>query len=108
MSILHFHGYPDPCWFRVSEHHAGAQNPSLPCGTVEAALLNYSAVYETAAKNGSDIKLLCLVESDHGVNVLGPDREYLVQRLLAGSSEGHILLGGKYLPMLKRQSVTSQ
>lgn len=108
MSILHFHGYPDPCWFRVSEHHAGARNPSLPCGTVEAALLNYSAVYETATKNGSDIKLLCLVESDHGVNVLGPDREYLVQRLLAGSSEGHILLGGKYLPMLKQQSVASQ
>ena len=92
----------------MSEHHAGAQNPSLPCGTVEAALLNYSAVYETATKNGSDIKLLCLVESDHGVNVLGPDREYLVQRLHAGSSEGHILLGGKYLPMLKRQSVASQ
>ena len=108
MSILHFHGYPDPCWFGVSEHHAGAQNPSLPCGTVEAALLNYSAVYETATRNGSDIKLLCLVESDHGVNVLGPDREYLVQRLLAGSSEGHILLGGKYLPMLKRQAVASQ
>jgi len=108
MSILHFHGYPDPCWFGVSEHHAGARNPSLPCGTVEAALLNYSAVYETAIKNGSDIKLLCLVESDHGVNVLGPDREYLVQRLLAGSSEGHILLGGKYLPMLKQQSVASQ
>ena len=108
MSILHFHGYPDPCWFGVSEHHAGARNPSLPCGTVEAALLNYSAVYETATKNGSDIKLLCLVESDHGVNVLGPDREYLVQRLLAGSSEGHILLGGKYLPMLKRQEVASQ
>ncbi len=108
MSILHFHGYPDPCWFGVSEHHAGARNPSLPCGTVEAALLNYSAVYETATKNGSDIKLLCLVESDHGVNVLGPDREYLVQRLLAGSSEGHILLGGKYLPMLKQQSVASQ
>lgn len=108
MSILHFHGYPDPCWFGVSEHHAGARNPSLPCGTVEAALLNYSAVYETATKNGSDIKLLCLVESDHGVNVLGPDREYLVQRLLAGSSEGHILLGGKYLPMLKQQSIASQ
>ena len=108
MSILHFHGYPDPCWFGVSEHHAGARNPSLPCGTVEAALLNYSAVYETATRNGSDIKLLCLVESDHGVNVLGPDREYLVRRLLAGSSEGHILLGGKYLPMLKRQAVASQ
>ena len=108
MSILHFHGYPDPSWFGASEHHAGARNPSLPCGTVEAALLNYSAVYETAARNGGDIKLLCLVESDHGVNVLGPDREYLVRRLLAGSSEGHILLGGKYLPMLKRQAVASQ
>ena len=108
MSIIHFHGYPDPCWFRVSEHHAGAHNPSLPCGTVEAALLNYSAVYETATNNGSDIKLLCLVESDHGVNVLGPDREYLVQRLIAGSNEGHILLGGKYLPMLKRQCAAAQ
>ncbi len=108
MSILHFHGYPDPCWFGVSEYHAGARNPSLPCGTVEAALLNYSAVYETAARDGADIKLLCLVESDHGVNVLGPDREYLVQRLLAGSSGGHILLGGKYLPMLKKQSVALQ
>ncbi|MCY4263114.1 MAG: non-ribosomal peptide synthase [Candidatus Dadabacteria bacterium] len=103
MCILHFHGYPDPCWFHASEHHAGALNPSLPCGTVEAALLNYSAVYETATKNGSDIKLLCLVESDHGVNVLGPDREYLVQRLIAGSNDGRILLGGKYLPMLKQQ-----
>lgn len=102
MSILHFHGYPDPCWFSGSEYHAGAKNPSLPCGTIEAALLNYSAVYETASENGSDIKLLCLVESDHGVNVMGPDVEYLVRRLKDGSSDGHILLGGKYLPKLKQ------
>ncbi len=107
MCILHFHGYPDPCWFLSSEHHEGAQNPSLPCGTAEAAILNYSAIYETASKNGGDIKLLCLVESDHGVNVLGPDREYLVKRLMAGSDNGHIILGGKYLPMLK-QSVASR
>ncbi len=107
MCILHFHGYPDPCWFLSSEHHEGAQNPSLPCGTVEAALLNYSAIYETASKNGEDMKLLCLVESDHGVNVLGPDREYLVKRLTDGSDAGHIILGGKYLPMLK-QSVASR
>ncbi len=108
MCILHFHGYPNPCWFQESEYHAGARNPSLPCGTTEAALLNYSAVYETANKNGNDIKLLCLVESDHGVNVLGPDRDYLVERLRAGSSEGHILLGGKYLSMLKRNVASQQ
>ena len=102
MPILHFHGYPDPNWFVGSEHHAGADNPSLPCGTVEAALLNYSAIYETANRNGTDLKLLCLVESDHGVNILGPDKKYIVERLMSGSDDGHILLGGKYLPGLKQ------
>lgn len=104
MTILHFHGYPDPCWFADGEYHAGEKNPSLPCGTVEAALLNYSSVYETADRNGDDIKLLCLVESDHGVNVLGSDREYLVRRLKDGSCDGSILLGGKYLPKLKQSA----
>jgi hypothetical protein len=101
MPIVHFHGYPDPEWFHTKEYHAGARNPSMPCGTVEAALLNYSGVYESANQNGNDMKLLCLVESDHGVNILGPNREYLIMRLTEGSGRGHILLGGKYLPLLK-------
>ncbi|NIP31264.1 MAG: non-ribosomal peptide synthase [Candidatus Dadabacteria bacterium] len=106
MPILHFHGYPDPNWFAESEHHAGANNPSLPCGTIEAALLNYSAIYETANKNGTDIKLLCLVESDHGVNILGPDKEYIIERLITGTDDGSIMLGGKYLPKLKEKAVS--
>jgi len=108
LPILHFHGYPDPSWFGNSEYYAGARNPSLPCGTVEAALLNYSAIYEVANANGDNIKMLCLVESDHGVNILGLDRDYLVHRLSEGVDEGHILLGGKYLPDLKKSSIPKE
>ena len=104
LPILHFHGYPDPAWFGRSEYFAGARNPSLPCGTVEAALLNFSAIYELANRNGESISMLCLVESDHGVNIIGLDRDYLVKRLSEGVSLGQISLGGKYLPHLKKSS----
>lgn len=102
--IVHFHGYPDPKWFNQNEYHIGAQNPSVPCGTIEAALLNFDGVYEMANANGNMMDLLCLVESDHGVNILGPKPEYIVSRLLEGSSSGDIMLGGRYLPELKRAS----
>ncbi|MEQ9619487.1 MAG: hypothetical protein RIG61_09975 [Deltaproteobacteria bacterium] len=108
LPILHFHGYPDPTWFGQSEYYSGARNPSLPCGTVEAALLNYSAIYEVANRNGEKIKMLCLVESDHGVNILGLDRDYLINRLSEGVDTGHIMLGGKYLPELKRSSLAHE
>jgi len=104
MPILHFHGYPDPNWFGKNEYHAGATNPSLPCGTVEAAILNYSAIYELASKNAGFANLLCLVESDHGVNILGPDREYIVERIKNGKANGMVLLGGTYLPSLKESA----
>ncbi|HEX3034236.1 MAG TPA: hypothetical protein VHT73_03760 [Thermodesulfobacteriota bacterium] len=104
MPIVHFHGYPNPEWFNTKECYAGAQNPSMPCGTIEAALLNYSGIYELANLNGGDMELLCLVEADHGVNILGPSSEYLVMRLMDGSGRGHILLGGKYLPLLRNNS----
>jgi hypothetical protein len=102
--IVHFHGYPDPRWFNQKEYHVGAQNPSMPCGTIEAALLNFSGIYEMAYENGDMMDLLCLVESDHGVNILGPKPDYLVSRLMEGSSAGDIMLGGRYLPELKRAS----
>lgn len=108
LPILHFHGYPDPGWFGESEYYAGARNPSLPCGTVEAALLNYSAIYELANRNGKGVKMLCLVESDHGVNILGLDRDYLVARLSEGVDKGHVTLGGKYLPELKKNALLSE
>lgn len=106
MPILHFHGYPNLHWFKQNECHAGATNPSMPCGTVEAALLNFSGVYELASQNGSDMNLLCLVESDHGVNILGPNKDYIVSRLMEGSEHGDILLGGKYLPSLKESEMS--
>ena len=108
MPILHFHGYPDPNWFAKNEFHAGATNPSLPCGTVEAAILNYSAIYELANNNTENASLLCLVESDHGVNILGPDKEYIVNRLKTGKASGEVVLGGKYLPSLKENTASSR
>ena len=76
----------------------------MPCGTIEAALLNYSGVYEMANKNGNLMNLVCLVESDHGVNIFGPKVDYLVDRLMEGSSKGDIMLGGRFLPELKKVS----
>ncbi|GJM17002.1 MAG: hypothetical protein DHS20C13_23290 [Thermodesulfobacteriota bacterium] len=104
LPILHFHGYPDPNWFRKGEYHSGANNPSLPCGTVEAALLNYSAIYELANNNGKGMKMLCLVESDHGVNIMGLDKDHIIKRLTDGVDKGHVKLGGTYLPDLKKFS----
>ncbi len=48
------------------------------------------------------------MESDHGVNILGLDRDYLVKRLSEGVDQGHILLGGKYLPKLKKTSLRAE
>jgi len=104
LPILHFHGYPDPNWFGKGEYHSGANNPSLPCGTVEAALLNYSAIYELANNNGKGMKMLCLVESDHGVNIMGLDKDHIIKRLTDGVDKGHVKLGGTYLPDLKKFS----
>ena len=104
LPILHFHGYPDPNWFGKSEYHSGANNPSLPCGTVEAALLNYSAIYELANNNGKGMKMVCLVESDHGVNIMGLDKDHIIERLRDGVDKGHVKLGGTYLPDLKKFS----
>lgn len=105
MPIAHFHGYPDPSWFQKNEYFIGAKNPSMPCGTIEAAVLNYSSIYNLANKNGrpGNLNLLCIVEPDHGVNILGINKEYLVKRLIEGAREKRISLGGKYLEHLRRE-----
>ena len=54
------------------------------------------------------MKMLCLVESDHGVNIMGLDRDYLVSRLSEGVDQGHVMLGGKYLPELKRDALVAE
>jgi hypothetical protein len=50
------------------------------------------------------MKMLCLVESDHGVNIMGMDRDYIIGRLSDGVDKGHVKLGGTYLPDLKQFS----
>ena len=50
------------------------------------------------------MKMLCLVESDHGVNIMGLDRDYIIERLSDGVDKGHVKLGGTYLPDLKKVS----
>ena len=70
---------------------------------MEAALLNYSGIYELGNKDVL-LKMFCLVESDHGVNILGIDKDYLVERLKEGVLSGDIHLGGKYLPALKEST----
>ena len=37
--------------------------------------------------NTDNASLLCLVESDHGVNILGPDKDYIVARLKSGKGK---------------------
>ena len=101
MSIIHFHGYPSPCWFESGECYSGVHNPSLPCGTAEAALLNYSAIYDMANYASDELKMLCVIESEHGVNVMAADTQYLVERLSKGVYDGTIQLGCQYLPELK-------
>jgi len=51
------------------------------------------------------MKMLCLVESDHGVNVMGIDRDYIINWLSDGVEKGHVKLGGTYLPDLKKSSL---
>ena len=106
VAIVHFHGYPSLHWFESGEYYSGELNPSLPCGTAEAALLNYLAIYDMASKGADDAKLLCVVESEHGVNVMSADTPYLVERLSDGARNGMIQLGGQYLPELKSNDPT--
>jgi hypothetical protein len=95
--MLHFHGYPDPSWFRDGEGYTGAHNPSVSCGTVEAALLNYTGIGDLAETLTDRARLLCVVEPDHGVNILGTDLEYVVSRIREGCAKDQLQLGGKFL-----------
>ena len=39
------------------------------------------------------------------VNLLGLDKDYLVKRLSEGVVSGHVMLGGRYLPDLRRHGL---
>jgi hypothetical protein len=98
MPVVHFHGSIAPDFFQEGEVYIGANNLSMPCGTIQAALLNYQGFQRF---QGRDLSLLCLVEPDHGVNVIGKNTKDLTQRLYQGSERGQVQLGGKFIPALK-------
>lgn len=100
--IVHFHGYPAKDWFKDRECWAGADNPSVPCGTYESGVFNFLSIYHLASQDGDRIALAGLVEPDHGTNIIAPDTNYLIERLKAGCENGQIELGGKHFASLKQ------
>jgi hypothetical protein len=100
-AIVHFHGYPAASWFQPSEHCVGVNNPSVPCGTYESGVFNFLGIAELANRDVTDVDLVCLLEPDHGANILSPDPEYLISRLKAGCDQSEIELGGKHFQSLK-------
>lgn len=105
--MIHFHGYPDPAWFKTNEYYAGVHNPSVPCGTYESGLFNFLGIQSIVQQYGSNIALMSLIEPDHGTNILAADEDYLITRLKTGIDHHQIELGGKYFPSLK-QSIASR
>jgi hypothetical protein len=101
MPIVHFHGYPAFEWFKPNEYYTGVNNPSVPCGTYESGVFNFLGIQKLASQYDENIALACLIEPDHGTNVIAPDLDYLIARLKAGCEDGQIELGGRYFASLK-------
>lgn len=105
MPMIHFHGYPAIKWLEQHEYFMGVNNPSVPCGTYESGVFNFLGIYNLVNQYGTDINLACLIEPDHGTNIIAPDLEYLITRLKAGCNQSVIELGGKYFASLKEKAV---
>ncbi len=101
MPMIHFHGYPSIEWLQEHEYFMGVNNPSVPCGTYESGVFNFLGIYNLVSQYGTDINLACLIEPDHGTNIITPDLEYLLTRLKAGCEQSAIELGGKHFASLK-------
>lgn len=99
--LFHFHGYPDREWFGADEAFAGADNPAVPCGTMEAGVFNFQAMAQLAGRHGPSLKLACFVEPDHGANILAGSVEYLVARLREGVERGLLTLGAGHFASLR-------
>ncbi len=99
-ALVHFHGYPSADWFKAGEGHAGADNPSIACGTFEAGVLNIIGLWELAEKM-SDPNVLCVIEPNHGCNFVSGSVDHLIERLTQGVQSGQIVLGGRHLGSLQ-------
>lgn len=99
--IVHFHGYPAADWFAAHEDWTGVENPSVPCGTYESGVFNFLGISSFANRPSNEIRLVSLVEPDHGTNFIASDWTYLVERLSAGCQQGQIELGGRHFQSLR-------
>ncbi|MBU7586762.1 MAG: non-ribosomal peptide synthase [Nostoc sp. TH1S01] len=102
MPMIHFHGYPAVEWLQEQEYFMGVNNPSVPCGTYESGVFNFLSIYNLVNQYGTDINLACLIEPDHGTNIIAPDLEYLLSRLKTGCEQSAIELGGKHFYSLEK------
>lgn len=98
MPVVHFHGYIHPDFFKEGEVFVGSGNLSMACGTLHAALLNFQGLRSLA---GQKPALVCLVEPDHGVNLIAKDVDYLVDKLGEGYRQGQLMLGGRFFDDLR-------
>ncbi|MEM8673193.1 MAG: hypothetical protein AAGF83_04890 [Cyanobacteria bacterium P01_G01_bin.67] len=103
--MVHFHGYPSIDWFKTNEYCTGIKNPSVPCGTYEAGVFNFLGICNVATQNDQNIRLISLIEPDHGTNIIARDWESLVEKLKSGVKQGQIELGGKHFQSLKENPV---
>jgi hypothetical protein len=99
--IVHFHGYPAFDWFEENEYCVGVNNPSVPCGTYESGVFNFLGLSNLASQQTKNIKLVSLIEPDHGTNFIAHDMDYLVDRLKHGCVAEQIELGGQHFASLK-------
>ncbi|WP_413173819.1 hypothetical protein [Anabaena azotica] len=99
--IVHFHGYPAFDWFQENEYCVGVNNPSVPCGTYESGVFNFLGLSNLASQQTKNIKLVSLIEPDHGTNFIAHDMDYLVDRLKHGCVAEQIELGGQHFASLK-------
>lgn len=101
--MIHFHGYPAKNWFGEQEGFSGYNNPAVPCGTYESGVFNFLSIHQLATCQRSPLKLMGLVEPDHGINLLAQNMDYLLSRIGAGVAHSQIELGGRYLPTLRAE-----
>ncbi len=105
--LFHFHGYPHRDWFAAGEAFSGVENPAVPCGTTEAGIFNFQTMAQLASQHGAALKLGCLIEPDHGTNILARDAEYLVARVREGVERGQLTLGGQAFSTLRHEEQCS-
>jgi hypothetical protein len=99
--IVHFHGYPAFDWFQEDEYCFGVDNPSVPCGTYESGVFNFLSIANFSVQPTKHIKLVSLIEPDHGTNLIARDTEYLIDRLKHGCIADKIELGGQHFASLR-------